>query len=168
MSSSLSASQMEQKILTEFLLTRSALPDIIPLEKFRQLFPKNVQKHPHVKHLYRDLQEQRSNQCDKVRKNIQLEAKYGRTQRRIMEKEMKKLKEEEDMEADGDEMMLGMVDVRFLPFPYLLPWTFPMEVVETKILKLRSDFWRSCCSSSDSPTVATSSPGQAYRSQRNT
>jgi len=102
---------MEQKIVMDFLLTRSALLDIIPLEKFHQLFPKNMQKHPHIQNLYRDLQEQRSSQCDKVRKNIQLEAKFGRTQRRMMEKEIKKLKEDEDKKTGEDDMMLGMVDV---------------------------------------------------------
>lgn len=68
----------EATLLSAFLLPPAPLPAIITLKSFTQLFPKSQQSSPHIKALYRDLQNQRARLTDAVAKNIVEEVKEGK------------------------------------------------------------------------------------------
>lgn len=71
----------ELSILSNFLLSPAALPTVIPLHKFTELFPKRLQSHPQIRILYRELQELRSQDMDRVSENILHEVRRGERQK---------------------------------------------------------------------------------------
>lgn len=71
----------EESILANFLLSPSSFPTAISLEKFTKLFPRRLQSHPHIRTLYRDLQQLRAEDIDLVQENIYREVKKGEKQK---------------------------------------------------------------------------------------
>lgn len=71
----------ELSILSNFLLSPAALPTVISLQKFTELFPKRLQSHPQIRVLYRELQELRSQDMDRVSENILHEVRRGERQK---------------------------------------------------------------------------------------
>lgn len=88
----------ESKILANFLLSPAALPNIISLTKFTDLFPKAQRLNPQIGLLYRELQHIRALDTDEVQRNITQEVKRGERQRRDVAKARRKV-DREDMEG---------------------------------------------------------------------
>lgn len=88
----------EPTILANFLLSPAALPTIISLTKFTDLFPKCHRSNPQIGVLYRELQHIRALDTDEVQRNIAQEAKRGERQRREVVKARRKA-DREDMEG---------------------------------------------------------------------
>lgn len=101
-----STTALEYEILSSFILSRASLQDIISLRKFTELFPKDKQSNPQVKLLYAELQLQRNKTCDRVKKNLQFEARLGAKQRRDVKRQQR-----EGQHID-DDAMTG-IEVRF-------------------------------------------------------
>ncbi|CAL5875080.1 uncharacterized protein PFLUO_LOCUS9384 [Penicillium psychrofluorescens] len=76
----------EESILSNFLLSPASLPTVMTLQKFTELFPKRVRAHPHIRALYRELQQVREQDMDRVNSNIDLELKQGQQQRAELRK----------------------------------------------------------------------------------
>lgn len=76
----------EESILGNFLLLPAPLPTVISLQKFTELFPKRLRSHPHIRTLYRDLQQVREQDLDRVTENIENEIKQGEQQRAELRK----------------------------------------------------------------------------------
>lgn len=76
----------EASILSDFLLSPAALPTIIPMNKFTELFPKGQRSHPQVKLLYRELQHLRATDIGIVKENIAKEITKGARQMTSMHK----------------------------------------------------------------------------------
>lgn len=72
----------EAAILQNYLLPPARLPAIVSLQDFASYFPKSQQSSPHIRALYRDLQQQRNAVVDVVTNNIDSEVKRGKTLRR--------------------------------------------------------------------------------------
>ncbi|KAJ9138659.1 hypothetical protein NKR23_g8387 [Pleurostoma richardsiae] len=89
----------ESTILEHYLLTPSQLPSIVSLKEFTELFPRALQSSPHIRTLYRDLQNQRNEVADSVKANIEAEVKRGKTLRREV---VKARREEEGHEVDNE------------------------------------------------------------------
>lgn len=88
----------ESAILANFLLSPAALPNIISLTKFTDLFPKAQRSNAQIGLLYRELQHIRALDTDEVQRNIAQEVKRGQRQRREVVKARRKA-EREDMEG---------------------------------------------------------------------
>ncbi|KAI5799970.1 Cnl2/NKP2 family protein-domain-containing protein [Geopyxis carbonaria] len=87
----------EQQILKSFLLSRAPLEEFVSLKQYTELFPKEKRNNPQIKLLYRELQVLRNRQCDRIEKNIVMEARLGARQR----KELKQRgREERTMDTD--------------------------------------------------------------------
>ncbi|KAJ5662764.1 Kinetochore subunit NKP2 [Penicillium macrosclerotiorum] len=71
----------EETILSNFLLSPAPLPTIMSLQKFTELFPKRLRNHPHIRSLYRELQQVRDHDMDQVNENIDQEIKQGERQK---------------------------------------------------------------------------------------
>ncbi|KAF3938101.1 hypothetical protein ABW19_dt0207287 [Dactylella cylindrospora] len=104
-SSSRSTTATEVQILNNFLLSRATLPDIIDLKTFRSLFPKNLQEHAQVKHLYNHLSLKRTAMIEDVRKNIEFEAKMSH---QLLKRERR---ENEAQNRDDDAEMRDYADM---------------------------------------------------------
>jgi len=89
----------ESTILEHYLLIPSQLPSIVSLKEFTELFPRALQSSPHIRTLYRDLQNQRNEVADSVKANIEAEVKRGKTLRREV---VKARREEEGHEVDNE------------------------------------------------------------------
>lgn len=76
----------EESILGNFLLSPAPLPTVISLQKFTELFPKRLRSHPHIRTLYRELQQVREQDMDRVNENIDNEIKLGEKQRADLRK----------------------------------------------------------------------------------
>jgi centromere-localized protein 2 len=76
----------EESILSNFLLSPAPLPTVMSLQKFTELFPKRLRNHPHIRTLYRELQQVREQDMDRVNENIDNEIKQGDKQRAEMHK----------------------------------------------------------------------------------
>ncbi|KAJ5605664.1 hypothetical protein N7510_008445 [Penicillium lagena] len=76
----------EESILSNFLLSPASLPTVMTLQKFTELFPKRLRAHPHIRALYRELQQVREQDMDRVNSNIDLELKQGQKQRAELRK----------------------------------------------------------------------------------
>ncbi len=85
----------ESTILANFLLSPAALPTIITLTKFTDLFPKAQRSNPQIGLLYRELQHIRALDTDQVRRNIAQEVKRGERQRREVVKARRKADRED-------------------------------------------------------------------------
>jgi len=90
----------EAQILTTFLLSRASLQDVVPLKQFTELFPQVHRANPQIKLLYRELQVARNRQIERVKKNIQMEARLGAKHRQ----EAARTRREEER-ADPDAMV---------------------------------------------------------------
>ncbi|KAB8072891.1 Cnl2/NKP2 family protein-domain-containing protein [Aspergillus leporis] len=71
----------EESILSNFLLSPASLPTIISLQQFTELFPKRLRSHPHIRALYRELQQLREQDMDLVNGNIDQELRQGENQK---------------------------------------------------------------------------------------
>ncbi|KAJ5908824.1 Kinetochore subunit NKP2 [Penicillium taxi] len=76
----------EESILSNFLLSPAPLPTVLPLQKFTELFPKRLRNHPHIRTLYRELQQVREQDMDRVSENIHLEIQNGERQKAELRK----------------------------------------------------------------------------------
>ncbi|KAJ6008171.1 Kinetochore subunit NKP2 [Penicillium herquei] len=102
----------EESILSNFLLTPSPLPTVLSLQKFTELFPKRLRKHPHVRALYRELQHAREHDLDQVNENIDMEIQQGERQKAELRKAIltagvKAANDEEQREMDLDLHLFG-------------------------------------------------------------
>ncbi|RVD86668.1 uncharacterized protein DFL_004931 [Arthrobotrys flagrans] len=97
--------ETETQILTNFLLSNSTFPDMVDLKTFRSLFPKNLQHHPHVKHLYNHLTLKHAATLETVRKNIDFEAKMSH---QLLKRERR---ETAAQNRDEDAEMLNQTDI---------------------------------------------------------
>ncbi|EAW10512.1 Cnl2/NKP2 family protein [Aspergillus clavatus NRRL 1] len=71
----------EASILSHFLLSPASLPTVISLQQFTELFPKRLRSHPHIRVLYRELQQLREQDMDIVNGNIDREVHQGEAQK---------------------------------------------------------------------------------------
>ncbi|OJK04131.1 hypothetical protein ASPACDRAFT_57463 [Aspergillus aculeatus ATCC 16872] len=102
----------ETAILSNFLLTPAPLPTIISLQQFTELFPKRLRSHPHIRVLYRELQEIREQDMDLVNENIDKEAVQGERQKAELRKSLMKtgidgISSAEQREMDMDFELFG-------------------------------------------------------------
>lgn len=89
----------EESILSNFLLSPAPLPTVLSLQKFTELFPKRLRNHPHIRALYRELQQVREHDMDRVNENIDRELQQGEQQKA----ELRKATLAAGVEANGDE-----------------------------------------------------------------
>lgn len=71
----------EESILSNFLLSPAPLPTVMSLQKFTELFPRRLRSHPHIRTLYRELQQVREHDMDRVNENIDKEIRQGERQK---------------------------------------------------------------------------------------
>ncbi|KAE8374761.1 Cnl2/NKP2 family protein-domain-containing protein [Aspergillus bertholletiae] len=76
----------EASILSNFLLSPASLPTTISLQQFMELFPKRLRSHPHIRVLYRELQQLREQDMDLVNGNIDQELRQGENQKAELRK----------------------------------------------------------------------------------
>ncbi|KAI5846546.1 Cnl2/NKP2 family protein-domain-containing protein [Morchella snyderi] len=115
-----STTALEYEILSSFLLSRASLQDIISLRKFTELFPKDKQSNPQVKLLYAELQLQRNKTCDRVKKNLQFEARLGAKQRRDAKRQQREEQHIDDDATTGIELFGAAPSEPKLPLGELL------------------------------------------------
>ncbi|KAJ5823154.1 Kinetochore subunit NKP2 [Penicillium robsamsonii] len=102
----------EESILSNFLLSPAPLPIVISLQKFTELFPKRWRSHPHIRTLYRELQQVREQDMDRVNESIDNEIKQGEKQRAELRKAIlatgvEASNSEEQREMDMDLHLFG-------------------------------------------------------------
>ncbi|KAI9931319.1 hypothetical protein AWENTII_004569 [Aspergillus wentii] len=102
----------EESILSNFLLSSAPLPTVISLQQFTELFPKRLRSHPHIKVLYRELQELREQDMNQVNGNIDTERQQGERQkaelrRSIMKTGVDGMSENDRREIDMDVQLFG-------------------------------------------------------------
>ncbi|KAJ5635748.1 uncharacterized protein N7484_009061 [Penicillium longicatenatum] len=102
----------EESILSNFLLTPAPLPTILSLQKFTELFPKRLRNHPHIRALYRELQQTREHDMDQVNENIDTEIHQGDRQRAELHKAsltagVEAANDDEQREVDMDLHLFG-------------------------------------------------------------
>ncbi len=121
------AAQTEAELLTSFLLDPAQLPNILTLDQFRALFPREVRAAPLLRSLFLDLAAQRGHAIDTVAAAIDLEARRGG--QAIRREVARQRRDEVDWEVDGEVEMdravspfgiLALLD--FCPFS-LTRWT---------------------------------------------
>ncbi|KAL4780732.1 Ctf8-domain-containing protein [Aspergillus varians] len=76
----------ETSILSNFLLSAASLPTVMSLQQFTELFPKRLRSHPHIRVLYRELQQLREQDMDIVSENIDKEVRQGESQKAELRK----------------------------------------------------------------------------------
>ncbi|KAL5343736.1 Cnl2/NKP2 family protein-domain-containing protein [Aspergillus crustosus] len=76
----------ETSILSNFLLSAASLPTVMSLQQFTGLFPKRLRSHPHIRFLYRELQQVREQDMDIVNENIDKEVRQGDRQKAELRK----------------------------------------------------------------------------------
>ncbi|RLM00823.1 hypothetical protein CFD26_108627 [Aspergillus turcosus] len=102
----------EASILSNFLLSPASLPTIISLQQFTELFPKKLRAHPHIRVLYRELQQLREQDMDTVNENIDKEVRQGESQKAELRKAIMKtgvdgMEENDRREMDMDVQLFG-------------------------------------------------------------
>ncbi|OQE43028.1 hypothetical protein PENCOP_c003G01883 [Penicillium coprophilum] len=102
----------EESILSNFLLSPAPLPTIMSLQKFTELFPKRLRSHPHIRTMYRELQQVREQDMDRVNESIDNEIKQGEMQRAELRKAIlatgvEASNSEEQREIDMDLHLFG-------------------------------------------------------------
>lgn len=102
----------EASILSNFLLSPASLPTIISLQQFTELFPKKLRAHPHIRVLYRELQQLREQDMDTVNGNIDQEVRQAETQKAELRKNIMKngvdgMEENDRREMDMDVQLFG-------------------------------------------------------------
>lgn len=97
----------EESILGNFLLSPAPLPTVMSLQKFTELFPRRLRGHPHIRTLYRELQQVREHDMDRVNENIDKQIREGERQkaelrraRRAAGVEAANADEQREMEVD--------------------------------------------------------------------
>ncbi|KAL5001950.1 Cnl2/NKP2 family protein-domain-containing protein [Aspergillus recurvatus] len=80
----------ETSILSNFLLSAASLPQIISLKQFTRLFPKRLRSHPHIRVLYRELQQLREQDMNIINENIDKEVRQGDSQKAELRKSIAK------------------------------------------------------------------------------
>ncbi|KAL2835174.1 Ctf8-domain-containing protein [Aspergillus cavernicola] len=80
----------EPSILSNFLLSAASLPTIMSLQQFTELFPKRLRSHPHIRVLYRELQQLREQDMDIVNENIDREVRQGDSQKAELRRSLAK------------------------------------------------------------------------------
>lgn len=109
----------EAYILSSFLLSPGPLPTVISLQQFTELFPKRLRSHPHIKTLYRELQEIRDQDLNVVNGNIDQETKDGEKQKEELRKAIMKsgivdMDDHDRREMDLDVQLFGQkTDIAF-------------------------------------------------------
>ncbi|KAL4887070.1 Cnl2/NKP2 family protein-domain-containing protein [Aspergillus karnatakaensis] len=76
----------ETSILSNFLLSAASLPTVMSLQQFTGLFPKRLRSHPHIRVLYRELQQLREQDMDIVNEHIDKEVRQGDSQKAELRK----------------------------------------------------------------------------------
>ncbi|KAF7588062.1 hypothetical protein BBP40_006200 [Aspergillus hancockii] len=102
----------EESILSSFLLSPASLPTIISLQQFTELFPKRLRSHPHIRVLYRELQQLREQDMDLVNGNIDQELRQGESQKAELRKSILKtgvdgMSANDQREIDMDVQLFG-------------------------------------------------------------
>ena len=102
----------ESSILSNFLLSPAPLPTLMSLQQFTELFPKRLRSHPHIRALYRELQEIREHDMDLVNGNIDKEVHQGESQKAELRKSIAKtgvdgLTSNDQREMDMDVQLFG-------------------------------------------------------------
>lgn len=102
----------EAFILSSFLLSPASLHTVVSLQQFTEMFPKRLRSHPHVKALYRELQEIREQDIDQVNGNIDTETKNGVQQKEELRKSVTKtgiddMNDHDRKEMDMDTQLFG-------------------------------------------------------------
>ncbi|KAJ5224059.1 Kinetochore subunit NKP2 [Penicillium chermesinum] len=102
----------EESILSNFLLTPAPLPTVLSLQKFTEFFPKRLRSHPHIRTLYRELQQVREQDMDRVNENIDREIQLGESQKAELRKAnrakgVEATDEHEQREIDLDAHLFG-------------------------------------------------------------
>lgn len=102
----------EAYILSSFLLSPASLLTVISLQQFTELFPKRLRSHPHIKTLYRELQEIREQDVNVVNVNIDQETKDGKKQkeelrRSVMKSGVEDMDDHDRREMDMDVQLFG-------------------------------------------------------------
>ncbi|KAJ6189248.1 hypothetical protein N7519_004156 [Penicillium mononematosum] len=101
----------EESILSNFLLSPAPLPTVMSLQKFTELFPKRLRAHPHIRTMYRELQQIREQDMDRVNESIDNEVKQGERQRAELRKAITatgvESNSEEQREIDMDLHLFG-------------------------------------------------------------
>ncbi|KAJ5637696.1 hypothetical protein N7490_007575 [Penicillium lividum] len=102
----------EESILSNFLLVPASLPTVLSLQKFTELFPKRLRNHPHIRSLYRELQQTREHDMDQVNENIDNEIQQGERQKAELHKAslaagVEAADEDEQREVDMDLHLFG-------------------------------------------------------------
>ncbi|KAI9681356.1 MAG: hypothetical protein M1817_002639 [Caeruleum heppii] len=99
----------EKALLRQFLLDPAALPEVISLEDFTDLFPRALRSNPQVPVLYRELQHERARTIDHVDANISSEVKRGVAQRREVVRARRAEEKENGVEqTEGDQREVEM------------------------------------------------------------
>jgi centromere-localized protein 2 len=101
----------ESTILKTFLLTPASLPQSLTLEQFTELFPSRHQGDAAVSSLYHELQHQRLQDIDDVKRNISAEVSRGEKQKRVVKRGRRKW-HESDLEGFDDKDKRMEADVR--------------------------------------------------------
>ncbi|KAJ5585538.1 uncharacterized protein N7459_005338 [Penicillium hispanicum] len=107
----------EESILSNFLLSPAPLPTVLSLQKFTELFPKRLRNHPHIRTLYRELQQVREHDMDRVNENIDQEIQQGERQKAELRKAsltagVEAANEDEQREMDLDIHLFGQNSAR--------------------------------------------------------
>lgn len=98
----------EESILSNFLLTPAPLPTVLSLQKFTEFFPKRLRNHPHIRTLYRELQQVREQDMDRVNEGIDREIQHGETQKAELRKASLATGVEATNESEQREMDLDL------------------------------------------------------------
>ncbi|ATY66022.1 Kinetochore subunit NKP2 [Cordyceps militaris CM01] len=138
-----SSSPTEAELLTSFLLDPARLPNIMTLEQFRALFPREVRAAPPVRSLFLDLAAQRGQAIDTVAAAIELEAQRGgpAIRRAVARQRREEVNWEVDGEVEMDRALFGS-DSAAKKSKHTLSSILPeldgaAGAVETEIAKLR-------------------------------
>lgn len=128
----------EESILGNFLLLPAPLPTVISLQKFTELFPKRLRSHPHIRTLYRDLQQVREQDLDRVTENIENQIKQGEQQRAELRKATQRTGVEasnpnEQREIDMDLHLFGQATPASGDYHSVASLLAEMEVASTNI-----------------------------------
>ncbi|KAJ5179795.1 Kinetochore subunit NKP2 [Penicillium capsulatum] len=102
----------EEAILSNFLLSPAPLPTVLSLQKFTELFPRRLRNHPHIRTLYRELQQIREQDMDQINGNIDQEIRQGERQKAELQKAtrakgVEAANAEEQREIDMDLHLFG-------------------------------------------------------------
>ena len=128
----------EESILGNFLLSPAPLPTGMSLQKFTELFPKRLRSHPHIRTLYRELQQVRQQDMDRVNENIDNEIKQGEQQRADLRKAsqatgVEASNPEEQREMDLDVHLFGQAPAAPADYHSVASLLAEMEIATANI-----------------------------------